>query len=110
MKGMFINAFANNWQAGDIVSLEKLENGDILVDGVAAVDPLLLKDNIRIQEDGIAPEIALDIAAKYEAYFGVKNVRDTIMDCLSHDIDINDNIRIQEDEFDLDIPAKYKYN
>lgn len=107
MKGMFINDFANNWRAGDIVSLEKLENGDILVDGVAAVDPILLKDNIRIQEDKIAPEIALEIAAKYEAYFGVKSVIDTIMDCLPQDIDINDNLHIIEDEFDLDIPSKY---
>lgn len=90
MKGIFINDFANNWQAGDVVSLEKLENGDILVDGVAAVDPLLLKDNIRIYGDE----------------FEVRSVRDIIMDCLPHDIDPN-NLPIIEDEFDLDIPPKY---
>lgn len=44
MKIKFIEDFANNWKAGQIVECKYLGNGEILVDNVAKIDlNLLLK-------------------------------------------------------------------
>lgn len=42
MKIRFKTDFADNWKAGDIVDADYLDNGDVLVDGVAAIDGGLL--------------------------------------------------------------------
>lgn len=42
MKIRFKTDFANNWKAGDIVDAKYLDTGDVLVDGVAAIDARLL--------------------------------------------------------------------
>jgi len=42
MKIKFIKDFARNWEAGDVVEIKILSDGDVLVDNVAKIDITLL--------------------------------------------------------------------
>jgi len=48
MKIKFIEDFANNWEAGQIVECKYLDNGEILVDNVAKIDLNLLLKHCKI--------------------------------------------------------------
>ena len=50
MKIRFKTDFADNWKAGDIVDAKYLDNGDVLVDGVAAIDARLLFEACEVIE------------------------------------------------------------
>lgn len=51
MKVRFKTDFANNWKAGDIVDANYLDNGDVLVDGVAAIDARMLFEACEVIDD-----------------------------------------------------------
>lgn len=44
----FTTDFAGNWEIGDVVKAEYLEDGEVLVDGVAKIDIGLLLKHCRI--------------------------------------------------------------
>lgn len=44
----FTKNFANNWEIGDVVKAKYLEDGEVLVDGVAKIDAELLLEHCRI--------------------------------------------------------------
>ena len=56
MKIKFTKDFANNWRVGDIVEVEYIGQGDVLVDNVARIDLHLLLNHCVILSESEVEE------------------------------------------------------